>query len=39
MDRRIIKKDGKWRNDHEIDAEWTIFDGKDFFSILVTILS
>lgn len=31
MDRRIIEKDGKWRNDHGIDAEWTIFDGKSFF--------
>jgi len=31
MDRRIIEKDGKWRNAHGIDVEWTIFDGKDFF--------
>lgn len=31
MDRRIIEKDGKWRNDHGIDTKWTIFDGKGFF--------
>lgn len=31
MDRKIIEKDGKWRNDHGIDAKWTIFDGKGFF--------
>jgi len=35
MDRRIIEKDGKWRNAHEIDVERTIFDGKGFLSILV----
>jgi len=31
MDRRIIEKDGKWRNAHGIDIERTIFDGKSFF--------